>query len=73
LAGTYANVTSVFSTPDEFTIDFARIALKSNLGIVVARIAMSGWTANGLAAQLGERLRGWSDGLFSDLGDEPNG
>jgi hypothetical protein len=41
LAGTYANRTSVYLTPDELTIDFARIAPDSDRGIAVARIAMS--------------------------------
>jgi hypothetical protein len=55
------------------TIDFARIAPDSNDGVVVARIAMSPLTANALAVQLGDKLRGWAERLFSEPGEDENG
>jgi hypothetical protein len=73
LAGTYANTTSVYLTPDELTIDFARIAPDSNEGIVVARIAMSSWTANALAVQLRGELQAWAERLSSEPGEDGNG
>jgi Protein of unknown function (DUF3467) len=73
LAGAYANRTSVYLTPDELTIDFARIAPDSNRGIVVARVAMSRWAANALAVRLRSELQAWAEGLSSEPGEDSNG
>jgi hypothetical protein len=73
LAGVYANTTLVYLTPDELTIDSARIAPDSNEGIVVARIAMSAWRANALAVQLRRELQVWAERLSSEPGEDGNG
>ena len=72
-AGAYANTTTVFFTPEDFTIDFARVAPNSNPGVVVARIALSPRAANDLAAQLDEQLQAWAARLLFDPEGDDDG
>lgn len=56
IEGRYANFASVRETPYEITIDFAHVDFSSNLGALVARIAMAPILGEQLLTALAQTL-----------------
>jgi hypothetical protein len=75
-AGKWANAASLARTPHEFTLDFMRIGLQGQQGMVVSRVSFSPLLASQLLDLLGEQWQAYTEesGIppedAGDAGDE---